>query len=88
MVSDDHHRVFCSGEVMPPFLECLDYCQEFSIVNVIVSFSWREGGGVIHAGMKVSIGVLLHEYSSSSCEWGISHDKERFGSVRHLDYWG
>ena len=73
---------------MLPFLQGLDYSEEFPIVDVVVSFGRREHGGMVGTGMEISIGIFLHEYSSSGGERGIGHDKEGFGSVRHLDYWG
>ena len=43
---------------------------------------------MIGAGMEISIGVLLHEHSSGGSEGRVHHNKEEFGSVWHLDYWG
>ena len=48
----------------------------------------REGGRVIGIRVKVSVGVLLHEYSSSSHEQGIGHDKEWFGGIWYFDHQG
>ena len=81
------YQVFCAHEVVVPLFQGLDDRKEFSIVDVVVSFSRRKGGGMISTGVKVSIRVLLHEYSSGSSEGGISHDKEWLGSIQHFDHW-
>ena len=88
MVHDNRYRMFHSGKVVSPFLEHLDDSQEFSVIDVVVLFSGGEGGGMVGAGVKVSVGVLLHEYPSSGCEGGISHDIEQFRGIQHFDYWG
>ena len=88
VICDDHHWIFHSCEVVSPFLECLDDCQEFSVIDVIVPFSRGKGGRIVSTGVKVSVGVLLHEYSSSGSEGGIGHDIEQFRSVQHFDYQG
>ena len=38
--------------------------------------------------MEISVGVLLHKYSSGGSEGSVCHDEEGFGSVWHSDYWG
>ena len=81
MTGDYHYWVFGSGKIMPPLLQGLDDSKEFPIINVIVSLSGREGGRVISAGMEISIGVLLHEYSSRGSKGGIHHDKEGFSGI-------
>ena len=87
MIRYHGYRVFCASEVMAPFFQGLDDCKEFSIIDIVVSFSRREGGRTISTRVEVSVKVLLHEYSSRGSERGISHDKEQFGSVRHSDHW-
>ena len=42
---------------------------------------------MVSAGMKVSIGVLLHEYPSGGSKGGIGHDEEWFRGVWYFDYW-
>ena len=88
MIHDHCYQVFGSSEVMLPFLQSLDDGEELPIIDVIVSLSWREGGRVIGTGMEISVGVLLHKYSSRGGKGGVCHDKEGFGGVRHLDNWG
>ena len=87
MVHDNCYLVFCSCEVVSPLLECLDDCQEFSVIDIVIPLNRGKGGGMVGAGVKVSVGVPLHEYPSSSGERGISHDVEWFRSVQHFDYW-
>ena len=86
MIRDYDHWVFCSHEVVTPVLQGLDDNKELPVIDVIILFSRREGGRMIGAGMEIPIGVLLHEYSFSGSERGISHDEEWFGSIWHLDY--
>ena len=68
VVGDDSHWVLSSCEIVSPFFECLDDCQEFPIIDVVVSLGRGEGGRMVGTRVKVSIGVLLHEYPSGSCE--------------------
>ena len=86
MVRDDHYQMFGSGKVMSPLFQSLDYCKEFPVVYVVVPLCWGEGVGVICTGMKVSIGIFLHQYSSTGGERGVSHNKEWFGGVWHFDH--
>ena len=88
MVRDHHDWMFSSCEVMLPFLQGLDDSEEFSIIDVIVLFCGGEGGRMVGTRMEISIRVLLYKYTSRGCKGGIHHDKERFGCVRHFDYWG
>ena len=43
---------------------------------------------MISTGVKLSIGILLHEYSPSGHERGVGHDKERSGGIWHANYQG
>ena len=87
MIRDYHYRVFGSSEVMLLFFYGLNSSKEFSVMDIIISFHWRKGSGMVGAGVEVSIGVLLHKYPSGGGEGGIGHDEEWFGRVRHLDHW-
>ena len=64
VVSNHCYQVLGSSKVMLPFLEHLDDCKEFPIIDVIVSLCGGEGGGMVGAGMEVPVGVLLHQYPS------------------------
>ena len=88
MIRDYDHQMFGSSEIMMPFLQGLDDREEFPIIDVIISFCRGEGGRMTGTRMEVSIGVLLHRYSSGSSEGSISHDKEWVGGVQHFDYRG
>ena len=69
-----------------PFLQSLDDSEEFSVVDIIISFGGGESGRVVSARMKVSVRVLLHEYSPGGSKGGVSHDKKQLGSVQHFDH--
>ena len=73
---------------MSPFLEHLDDCEKLSVIDVVVSLCWGEGGRVIGTGVEVSIHILLHQYSSYCSEGSVHHDKEGLRGVWHLDYRG
>ena len=66
---------------MLPLFVGEDDCQKLSVINIIMSLCRGEGGRMIGTGMEIPIGVLLHEYSFSGSERGISHDEEWFGSI-------
>ena len=87
VVHCDSYWMFHSSEIMSPFLEGLDNSEKFPIIDVIVLLSWGKGGRMVSARIKVSVGILLHEYPSGGSEGGVSHDEERFRDVWHLDYW-
>ena len=78
--------MFHTREVVTPLLQGLDDSEEFSVVDVIVSFGGGESGRVVSAWVKVSVGVLLHEYSPGGSKGSISHDEKWLGSVQHLDH--
>ena len=61
-------------------------CKEFSVIDVVVTFGGGKGFRKVGTGMKVPIGVLLHEYATGSGEGGVGHDKEGFGMVRECEY--
>ena len=86
MICDYDHWMFCSSEVIAPFLQGLDDSKEFPVVNVVVLFCQGEGGRMIGTGVEIPIGVPLHEYSSSGSERDVSHDEEQLGGIQHLDY--
>ena len=43
---------------------------------------------MIGTGVKISIGIFLHKYSSRGSERGIGHNKEGLSNVQHFDYRG
>ena len=63
-------------EVMSPGLEGTDDSQEFSVINVIVPFCWREGLREVGTGVPFTIRVGL-EKDGIRCIFGrISGDCE------------
>ena len=86
MICYDSYQVFRACEVVAPLFQGLDDSEEFPVVDVVVSFSRREGGRMVSTRVKVPVSILLHEYSPRGREGGISHYKERFGSIWHFDY--
>ena len=88
VIHDYDHWMCHSGEIMMPFFQGLDDGEEFPVVNVVVLFCRGEDGRMLGTGVEIPIGILLHEHPSSSGERGISHDKEEFGGIWHLDYRG
>ena len=81
------YRMFHTSEVVTPFLQGLDDSKELSIVDGIVLFGRRKGGRMVSTGVKVSVGVFLHEYPSGGSEGGVSHNKEWLGCIQHFDHW-
>ena len=60
MVRKDDHRVGASHEEVSPVFEASDDGQEFSVVDVVVSFGGVEGLGVIpHRSLLSCPFVLL-----------------------------
>ena len=59
MVGDDGNRVECSLNVLAPFSESEDDCEQFAVIDVIVSFCGEEGSREISAGVKVTVGISL-----------------------------
>ena len=43
MIGDDGYWVLCSLEVLTPFFQGQNDCEEFSVVYVIISLGGREG---------------------------------------------
>ena len=88
MISDDRDRVRGSLKIVLPFREGKDDSKEFSVINVVVVLSKREGLGEIGTGMRVTIDVFLHENRTSSEERHISHKGEGFRDIRDGEDWG
>ena len=60
-------------------------CKEFAIIDVIIPFSGSEDFREVCTGVKVTIGVFLHEDPPGSSEGGVSHDEEGFDMVRECE---
>ena len=87
MVSYDDYWVFSASEIVAPLLQGSDDRMKFPVIDIIILLGQREGFQVVSTGVKVSIGVLLHEHSPGHSEGGVGHDKELFGSIQHFEYW-
>ena len=59
MIGNDGDRMRSALDVLPPLREGKDYCEEFPIVDVIVSFGGEESTREVGAGMKVAISIAL-----------------------------
>ena len=84
VIHDNGYQVSCPSEVMLPLLQCMKDCQQFPIVDVIISFNHAEGLGVISTGVEISIGVHPHKDSSSGSKGGVGHDMEWLQDIRHV----
>ena len=64
MVSDNGDRVGCPLNILMPFCESKDHCEQFPVIDVIVSFGGKEDAREVGAGVKVTIGIALYEDST------------------------
>ena len=55
MVSENMDREGGSVEVVLPGFQGVDDSEEFLVIDVIVSFCWRERLGEVRAGMPIAI---------------------------------
>ena len=76
MVSKEGDRMVGSLEVVVPVVESVNYSEQLSIVDIIVTFSRGEGLGKIGTRMKVTVIIPLHENPSTSKEGRVHHDNE------------
>ena len=42
-------------EIVPPGFESTDDSEEFSVINIVISFCWREGLGEVGAGVPFAV---------------------------------
>ena len=59
VVGDDGNRVGRSLNILAPFSKGKNDCKEFSVIDVIISFSRKEGAGEIGTGVEITIGIAL-----------------------------
>ena len=59
MIGNDSDRMGSALDVLPPLCEGKDDCEEFSIVDVIVSFGGEESTREVGTRVKISIGIAL-----------------------------
>ena len=81
VVGEDLYWVGRAIWIVSPFLQCMDYSQQFPIIDVIVPLSRGQGVGEESTWFSVTIGVFLHEHSTSSILGGISGNSKQW----HLD---
>ena len=82
MIGDDGDSKRSSLEVVFPLGESKNDRKQFSVINIVVSFSKGECFGEVGTGMKVAIDIPLHKNSSCCKEKGISHEGEGSRGVR------
>ena len=66
MVSVDGDNIRGRQKNMPPGSKPVDNCEEFSVVNVIISFCLVEGAGYTSDGSKPPSVIFLRENSPRS----------------------
>ena len=59
MVGDDGNGVRCSLNVLMPFGKGENDRKEFTVIDVIIPFSGKEGAGEIGTGVGITIGIAL-----------------------------
>ena len=59
MIGNNSNRVRCTLNVLPPLREGKDDCEEFPIVDVVVSFGRKESTREVSTRVKVSIYIAL-----------------------------
>ena len=59
MVSEDGEGVFGPTQVVSPMGEGLHHGKQLSLVDVVVSFSWGERGGVVRNGVEFGLSFLV-----------------------------
>ena len=82
MIGDDGDGKRSSLEVVFPLSESKHDHKQFSVINIIVSFSKGECFGEVGTGIKIAIDILLHKNGSCCKERGVSHEGEGMRSVR------
>ena len=67
MVSDDGDGVRCSLNILTPFCEGKDDCEQFLVIDVVVPFGRKEGAREVGIGKEITICIILEE-DGTSCE--------------------
>ena len=73
-----------SVEVVPPRFQGSDDSEEFSVVNVVVPFSWGERLREVGTWVPFAVGVGLKKDGARSILRGISSNGEGCGGVREV----
>ena len=48
-----------SNDILTPFSESEDDCEQFSVIDVIVPLGWKKDAREVGTGIKVAIGIAL-----------------------------
>ena len=65
MIGEDSEWVNCAFKVMTPFLKGTDYCEKFTIIDVVVAFGVIEGARHKGNGVPIAICILLMKDGAS-----------------------
>jgi len=87
MVSEDLNWEGGAMKVVSKGFESTDNGEEFSVVDVIVSFCLRERLGEIGAGVPIAIRVGLEEDPSGCVFRGVSGNGEGCREIREMEDW-
>ena len=87
VVGKDLHREWGSVEVVSPGFQSPDNGEEFSVIDIVVSFGWGEQLRKVGAGMPVTIGVCLEEDGAGGIFGGVCYNGEGGGEVWKVKDW-
>src|SRR5229473_5207486 len=59
VVGDDNERMFGPTQVVSPVGEGLHHGKQLSLVDVVVSFCWSEGSGIVCDGVELGFPLLV-----------------------------
>ena len=76
MVGENMDREGGSVEVVLPGFQGVDDSEEFLVIDVIVSFCWREQLGEVRAGMPIAIRVGVEQDGTRGIFRGVGGDGE------------
>ena len=85
VVSEYLDRGGGSEEIVSPGIQGSHDCEEFSVIDVVVSFGWAERLREIGTGVPVAVDVSLEEYSSRGVLRCIGGDGKGGGEVGELE---
>ena len=82
MISEYNDGVRGSEQEMVPVGDSAYDCEEFSIIDLIISFGWSKRFGEVEAWVVVTVIIFLKENPSSSDKGGVSCNGELLLRVR------
>jgi hypothetical protein len=86
MIGEHDNRVWVPFKIMTPLCERTDDSEQFSVEDLVISFSRVQGLGQVTAWMILSIIIGLKKYRSSSHERGVSCNCELTSRIRITKY--